>query len=81
MKTTPKIIIMVAHYWGKADTITKAWQNVKRESCKTLRELKKGPYKIFLGFDTEDGKFQVNDYGSLMYPSDTSYYELDTKRE
>ena len=79
MTKTPKIIIVVPHYWGKGDTITEAWKNVKKESYKNLRELKSGPHAIFLGFDTEDAKFQVNNMGSLMYPSDTEYFELDRK--
>ena len=77
----PKILIMTAGYWGKGDTITEAWDNVKRETGKTLPALKKAAHLIYSCFDyvVDEGKeteeFQtvkarINSHGAICYHCD-----------
>lgn len=72
-----RIMIMVPHYWGKADTISKAWANVKKESGDSLRELKRDRWRIYVVWDTYDVKTHINDMGSICYPSNYPYHMID----
>jgi len=70
------IIIMVQHYWGRGESITEAWENVKKESGQTLRDLKRGSHLIYSAFDyiTDDEKTTIKSYvdgfGSVNYHRD-----------
>lgn len=65
---TTKVLIIVPNYWGKGSTIKEAWSQVKIESHKNLRDLKRGRYKIFSVTDTEEVKSRVDDLGGITYP-------------
>ncbi len=77
---TLKIMIVVPHYWGRGSTITKAWDQVKKASYKNLRELKRGPWRIFVVWDTEDVKTYVNEMGSICYPVDHPYTKIEENK-
>jgi len=64
-----KVLIIVPHYWGKAETIDGAWEQVKKESYRNLRELKSGPHGIYVVYDKEDVKSRVDEFGfNITYP-------------
>lgn len=66
-----KVLIIVPNYWGKGDTITDAWNNVKKESFKSLRELEAGPHSIYTVFDRPDKEAysQLDEMGfNTSYP-------------
>ena len=66
-----KIMVVVPHYWGKGDTIDEAWKRVKRESCKTVPSMKKGPHTVYVCFDKTDGSAstRLDSFGmNISYP-------------
>lgn len=75
------VIIVVPYYWGRSETISGAWKQVKKESHSTMRELKSGPHKIYFTFDTEEVKTYVNEYGALCYPSGQPPVCIEDKTE
>lgn len=75
-----KIMIMVPHYWGKADNIQDAWLQVKQTSYKNLRDLKRGPWRVFAVYDTENVKTHVDEMGSICYPRDHHYVKIDENK-
>lgn len=72
-----RIMIMVPNYWGKADTVSEAWSNVKKECGKSLRDLKRGKWRIYVVWDTEDVKTHIDDMGGICYPSGHHYTMID----
>ena len=79
MKPKLRILIVVPHYWGKGDTIDEAWTEVKKESFKNLRELKRDQHQIYVVWDTDDVKTHVNDMGGLCWPSDHKPIKIHEK--
>jgi len=75
---TPKILIMRQHYYGKGKTVTEAWQSLKDVSGYTLRQLKKEPWVMYFGHDTEEVPFWVNNMGSICHHVDYPFTEIDS---
>ena len=64
-----KVMIIVPHYWGKGNTIDEAWERVKKESGKTLRDLKQGQHMIYVVYDKEDARSRLDEFGmNISYP-------------
>jgi hypothetical protein len=63
-----RVLVMVPHYWGKADTLAEAWKNVCRESGKSKTELRRGQYRVYACADRGDAKTYVDGYGRMMCP-------------
>jgi len=78
---TPKILIIVPHYWGKGSTIAEAWRQVKKASYKNLRDLKRGSYAIYSGHDTEAVKLAVDDMGWVRHDKDFPITEIEVVRK
>jgi hypothetical protein len=65
-----KIMVVVPYYWGKGDNIAEAWQNVKKESGKNLRDLRAGNHRIYVAYDSDEVKTRMDDYGfNINYPT------------
>lgn len=73
----PKILIMRQHYWGKAETIPEAWKQLSKVSGYTQRQLKKDPWVMYHGTDTDQIPFYVNEMGSVCHHADYPIHEID----
>lgn len=74
-------MIIVPNYWGKGDTISEAWQQVKRESYGNLRELKSGPHTIHVVFDTDEVKSCLDEFGfNISYPAGHPPIKIESHR-
>lgn len=78
-ENTPKlrIMIVVPHYWGKGDTISEAWEQLKKESYRNLRDLKSGLWRMYVVWDTKEVETHVNEMGAICYPSDHHYTMIE----
>jgi len=77
-KGTPKILIMRQHYYGKGKTIAEAWASLRDVSGYTLRQLKKEPWVMYFGHDTESVPLHINDMGNICYHSAYPVTEIDS---
>ncbi len=67
--TNPKlvVVIVVPHYWGKGETIDAAWKRLREESGGTLRDLKRGSYRVNVVPETDEFKAYVDEMGTLHW--------------
>ena len=77
----PKVLIIVPNYWGKGDTITEAWAQVKKVSHTNLRSLKSGPHSIYFGHDTDNVKLALDEFGfNINHHQDYPVYRIEHKK-
>jgi len=82
----PGVLIMINHYWARGATIGEAWINVRKESCKTVAQMKKGQYLVhaIFNYKTDDDETTVftyvNNMGSLCYHKDYPPHLIDQKK-
>jgi hypothetical protein len=75
-----RIMIIIPHYWGKGDTITEAWKQVKKESGKTLRSMKSDRHQIYVCWDTEDVSTSLDEFGfNITYPDGYPPVKIEEK--
>lgn len=65
----PKVLVIVPHYWGKGDTITEAWKQVRAAGYSGRKW--SGKYRIYAVEDTDEVKVRVTDLGGISRHRDS----------
>lgn len=75
-----RVMIVIPNYWGKGDTITEAWFQVKKECGQHLTSMKASRHRIYVCWDTEDVKTRIDEFGfTMIFPEGHPPIKIEEK--